>query len=253
MTTHRLPGKLGGMVRLGLVYIAFVPVLPILALLTVGRVVFFTVIAILGSLRAWLLPPSDDAPSAATTPFWLAWLAALAILAAAIAAAVNLLAVAEDWPAPEIWLARGASAMLGLLALLAAYRLALAGTRSLQIALARNLALLIAFELERLRAAADQRVRHIGDHPSLPADSVEQLEVPGFMAERAEIRALLGEPTEQALTDLLLSMEEFNRTLAPQSPTRPTSVADIRRQAGLVCDRLAGAMQMLDPYLRGPA
>lgn len=256
MTTCRPTGRSRGwgrLVRQGLVYFAAIPALPMLVLLMTGRLVFFAVIGVIGSLRAWLQPPSDVSVSAPTLPFWLAWLAALATLACAIGVTFILLGATENWPAPKIWLARGSCLILGLLALLGAYRLALAGTRSLQIALARNLALLIAFELERLRAAADQRVRHVAGNPTQSPGPVEPLRVPEFLADRAEVRSLLGEPTEQALTALLHSLEEFNRAIVCRPPTEPGPVGDIRRQAGLLGDRLTGALRMLDPYLRGPA
>lgn len=241
--------------RPALFYVAFVAALPLLPLLVLGRLAFFGAIHLFMRVTGWLQPTQISEKRAPVLPFWLAWCVALLWVAAAIAGGVGIVSRTELWePLPQLT-ARGATFILAIGALFAAYRTALLGTQSLQRALAQNLAMLIAFELEQLRIEAERRAEllHAGSQIDLVMGATAELHVPGFFAEREEIRAAFGEPTERVLSELLQSLQNFNIALTNRPVQKSGLGGDVQAHLIAVYEHLGRAMQSLSPHLRRPA
>jgi hypothetical protein len=251
--THRQAHGGGRSWRRVLFYLGFAVTMPLVPALTLGRILFF------GGLDLWdrvtRRRPAAEPTLPWILPFWLAWIFAVLCVAAAIAASVLSIGLTEDWPRTDRWLARLLVALAALVALYVAYRSAMAGTRSLQRALVANMAMLIALELEELRLEAEQRAQmiHLGRAVGGMRGEAAGLPVPAFLAEREEIREMLGEPTERALTDLLYSLQNFNLAMAAGNHPLPQPRSDLPGHLATVCEHLGRAMQCLAPFLRRPA
>lgn len=244
--------------------IGAVLVAPVFVALLIGRIVFFAALS-LGEAVHRAATPSDDQARAGLLPFWLAWLMAILLLAGMLAGGVFVVARTKDWVLADQLAARGIVVLLALAGLYLAFRLALYGTAVLQRVLAHNLARLIAFELDDLRAQADQRAAYLVMRVHAVGATAEAflppspaLPVPHFFADTDDIAKLLGEPVERALEDLLLSLSAFNSSLKAASLERLTRGVAAREQAHLhvrqqlirVHEHLAQAMQIVNPLCR---
>jgi 4-hydroxy-2-oxoheptanedioate aldolase len=181
--------------------------------------------------------------------FWVAWCVAVLLLGAAVVGFGYLFSLSEAW---EPWAKIGARAAAGLLAALAvydAYRIATRGTAALQEVLAQNLASIVIAELERLHAAAAQRKLALAakDEPGTLG-----LRLASWSFDGEDVRNLLGNPTEQALRDVLTSIDAYNRlidTLAPDDPQAETGLArQIEEISAGINRAMASVTGRLDDY-----
>jgi hypothetical protein len=184
--------------------------------------------------------------------FWVAWCVAVLLLGAAIVGFGYLLALSEGWP---YWLKIGSRVAAGLLAMLAvydAYRIAARGTAAFQEVLAQNLASIVIAELERLDTAAARRKLALTakDEPASLGLSLSSWSFDG-----EDVRNLLGDPTEEALRDVLESIEAYNRlidTLAAGDMQAETGLARQIEEISLGVSRaMASVAGRLEAYRQG--
>lgn len=234
-------------------YAAFLLVMPLLPLLILGRIVFFTGIDLWFALRQGLQKPAEGSLREPVLPFWLAWLMAVSLLAAAIAAILLGFAATDDWAGRDLILGRSGAILVAFAMLFGAYRSALAGTRSLQRALVHNFALLVAYELDQLRSAAERQAEYLDAGWGLAPIHISSLEirVPGCLEDREEIRNIFDSPTEAALSDLLASLKAYNLALAAGATdsARPRE-RDLAGRLAEVHQHLRRSLQILAPHLR---
>lgn len=223
---------------------------PVVLLLALGRIVFFSAVDVAKALRQISLEISDmPLPAQARArllPFWGAWTVAMALLAAGIGCVALVVKNTSQLTAFDQWVARGAAVGLAFIAFHLAFRMALLGTAALQRALAHNLAMLVSFELAELKAEATERARILAVGGNSPA-----FRLPHFREEREDIVKLLGHPTEEALRRLLHSLEAYNSAIAGDNHR----LAATRMHAELaeVDIRLRQAFSAIDPFCRRTA
>lgn len=247
--------------------IGSIVIAPLFICLFFGRLVFFGLLGICGWLQEQIhmrlnkvVPATERAD---LLPFWAAWAMAVAVIAGLLGGVAIVLNATRSWTGADQASLYGVLILSALAGLYAAFRLALYGTSCLQRVLAHNLARLIALELSDLRAAAEQRSHSLNADPlAAPfAPAAPALPVPRFFRDAEDIGALLGEPTERALEDLLASLTAFNRALDAvrhHRPTRGTAARqqachDLRRQLASVHDCLTAAMLVVNPLCRARA
>jgi hypothetical protein len=184
--------------------------------------------------------------------FWIAWCVAVLLLGAAIVGFGYLFALSESWPH---WVKIGGRAAAGLLAAFAvydAYRIAARGTAAFQEVLAQNLASIVVAELERLDAAAARRKLALAarDEPGALGLSLTSWSFDG-----EDVRNLLGNPTEEALRDVLASIAAYNRlidTLAAGDTQAETGLARQIEEISLGINRaMASVAGRLEAYRHG--
>ncbi|MBI2256494.1 MAG: hypothetical protein HYU58_17860 [Proteobacteria bacterium] len=224
--------------------------MPILLPLAAGRIVFFYVIDVAMAVRQIVLEihdmPLPRAARARLLPFWVAWVMAVSLLAGGLAGVVMVVSRTGQWQLSDQWVTRGAAIALALFAFYLAFRLALVGTAALQRVLAHNLALLVSFELTELKAEAIERAEILAAGGNSPA-----FRLPFFREEREDIAKLLGQPTEEALQQLLVSLEAFNN--ATVTDDRSQAAMHMRTQLADVDLQLRRAFSAVDPFCRHPA
>src|SRR5262249_41966432 len=127
----------------------------------------------------------------------------------------------EGWPDLARIVVRSGCLVASMTAFVGAYRLALLATASLRFVLAQNLAALIVMELDDLRMAAQDCADALAELASAePRQTRSQawrpsgaLRIPRFFGDRDEIRKLLGPATEQALEQVLISLQSYNKAV----------------------------------------
>lgn len=198
--------------------------------------------------------------------FWFAWGAAISLIVVAVAATAWVLSVSESWSLLPFVIARILCVIIGLMAFVGAFRLALLGTVALRHLLARNLAIVIAMELGDLRQAMQMRAVALADGGVVAAEQVldtklwrsaEPQRFPTLLGNRDEVRKLLGKATEHTLEQVLISLRAYHDTVLEADldgvrgpDSRERARRDVWRQIGVVQDRIAQATNAVAPFCR---
>lgn len=198
--------------------------------------------------------------------FWIAWCAAVSLIVVAVTVTAWVLSVTESWPLLPFLVARALCVVIGLVAFVGAFRLALLGTVALRHLLAQNLAIVIAMELDDLRQAMQVRAVALADGGAAGAEqmldtklwrSAELQRFPKLLGDRDEVRKLLGKATEHTLEQVLISLRAYHDTVVEAdldgvrgADSMERARRDVWRQIAVVQDRIAQAANAVAPFCR---